>query len=67
MVKRLLKIMNIIILVFFAVLLVFIINGSVEYNVVQKEIKEFKQRAEIDCTFEEIRTTFFKVKFKLNQ
>ena len=61
MVKRLLKIMNIIILVFFAVLLVFIINGSVEYNVVQKEIKEFKQRAEIDFTFEEISTTFFKV------
>ena len=61
MVKRLLKIMNIIILVFFAVLLVFIINGSVEYNVVQKEIKEFKKRAELDFTFEEISTTFFKV------
>lgn len=61
MFRRFLKILNTIILVFFGVMLVFTINGTVEYTAVQKDIKEFKARAELDFSLEAISTTFYKV------
>lgn len=61
MIKRILKILNTILLVFLAILLVFITNGTVEYSAVQKEIKDFKNRSELDFTVEAINTTFYKV------
>ncbi|MFA5748955.1 MAG: hypothetical protein WC927_02510 [Bacilli bacterium] len=61
MVKRLLKIFNIMGLTFLGLIVVFVTNGSVEYIYVQNNIQEFKERAEFDFTIEAINTTYYKV------